>query len=471
MEEDKILITTQYERERFEEHFNASDNFRILFSGKYGSGKTYFLQEYFNIHKDNYEFFHLFPTNYAVSSNEDIVKLLQFDILYEIIEKGLLPSSENMFTGLETAGQFLRKNMSNIFRDVISHCSSIGKKLADIYDTSQKWLGDYESFKKQVNETESDKIINAFDKLLNDVEYDSNTEMIELTLSTIENKQKVLIIDDLDRIDPEHIFRLLNVFSAQLSNYFPAHQLTPQNENKYGFDKVIFVCDIDNIRNIYHAKYGGKTDFLGYIDKFYSIAPYYFNNNKQVAHEAHRFVQSMQSDWPDQDTRMLSSVTRLLLFHNVITLRNLVEKEFTKWELPSTKYPHLVFRFNYYSIGLVDYVIFMFGLKEDALIAIQNHREEIEIERLQKLEVQLTDLLIPFLKNDKDLTDGQYRNDSLNITINYKCQQKFRDTYTIIESITKCDGSPRTTIPIFQLLYIAIDNYCKLIEVPEVIGY
>ena len=45
MEEDKILITTQYERERFEEHFNASDNFRIFFSGKYGSGKTYFLQE------------------------------------------------------------------------------------------------------------------------------------------------------------------------------------------------------------------------------------------------------------------------------------------------------------------------------------------------------------------------------------------------------------------------------------------
>ena len=31
-----------------------------------------------------------------------------------------------------------------------------------------------------------------------------------------DGKKTVLIIDDLDRIDPEHIFRLLNVFAAHL---------------------------------------------------------------------------------------------------------------------------------------------------------------------------------------------------------------------------------------------------------------
>ena len=80
MEEERILIPIQSELEKFDAHIKTENKYRILFSGKYGSGKTYFLQQYFDINKDKYEVFHLFPTNYAVSSNEDIVKLLQFDI-------------------------------------------------------------------------------------------------------------------------------------------------------------------------------------------------------------------------------------------------------------------------------------------------------------------------------------------------------------------------------------------------------
>ena len=108
MEQAPILITTQYEAERFETFLVLPDNHRILFSGKYGSGKTFFLHEFFTTRKkDEYEIFHLFPTNYAIAKNEDVVKLLQFDILYELLVKGYLAPSEKMFSAKETMASFV----------------------------------------------------------------------------------------------------------------------------------------------------------------------------------------------------------------------------------------------------------------------------------------------------------------------------------------------------------------------------
>ena len=476
MEENKILITTQYVREKFKEHICAPNNYRLLFSGKYGSGKTYFLQEYFDINKDKYETFHLFPTNYAVSSNEDIVKLLQFDIMYEIIRKGILEPSEKFFSNKDIIAPFLRNHASGIIRDVVSHCSSIGKKLADIYDNSQKWLDKFESFKQQMNETESDKARAAFEKLLKEVEYCEYTELIELALSNIENKQKVLIVDDLDRIDPEHIFRLLNVFSAQLSDYFPAHASASQNENRFGFDKVIFVCDIDNIRNIYHAKYGEKTDFLGYIDKFYSIGPFYYDNNNQIAHEAHQFVRSIRSEYTEEDCGMLTALTRMLLFHNVIRLRQLVEKSFANWESTEWKYPNLISDINYSSVRLIDYLIFIFGSKDDLINTLKGHNEEVNIDVLKKSDFRLVDLLLPLLQDIRDLplnAQIEYRNNELNTTISFSCQKKYRDKYTIIDydNIKDRKGNRMDTIPYFGLLRTAVERFCEMNEARKVLRY
>ena len=63
-------------------------------------------------------------------------------------------------------------------------------------------------------------------------------------------------MDDLDRLDPESIFRLLNIFSS----FFDRNQ-----KNKFGFDKIIIVADYENIKNIFHHKYGEETDFEGYM--------------------------------------------------------------------------------------------------------------------------------------------------------------------------------------------------------------
>ena len=474
MNQDPILITTQHEAEKFETFLALPDNHRILFSGKYGSGKTFFLHEFFTTReKDKYETFHLFPTNYAIAKNEDVVKLLQFDILYELLVKGYLTPSEKLFTAQESMAGFVQNNFPNIIKDVVSHCGKIGKKLSNVFDTYISWASKYEDYRKGIEQSEEDKAREVFYNLMNEVEYDATTELIEMVSSTID-KQKVLIIDDLDRIDPEHIFRLLNLFSAQTSNYFSAHWPTGQDETRYGFDKIIFVCDIDNIRNIFRAKYGEGVDFSGYIDKFYSIAPYFFNNNHLVAQEAHRLVASINSEWPVQNREHFSSLVRMLLFHNVITLRKLKEKEFALWEYPLRQFPTLIQEYNSLSIGLLDFVHFLYGTKEDALAAIKKHNEEISIDLLEKSGYRLVDLLIPFLKTDAPLTVGNnyiYEDRELDLKLNYKCEKYNRDIYAELLKVFRLDGSNRTKIPFFQLLYIALENYCKLIELPNVIRY
>lgn len=87
--------------------------------------------------------------------------------------------------------------------------------------------------------------------------------------NAVSNVKTVLLIDDLDRLDPEHVFRLFNIFSA--------HYEDSTESNKFGFDKVIFVCDIKNIREMFNHRYGLNVEFTGYIDKFYSTEVFKFD--------------------------------------------------------------------------------------------------------------------------------------------------------------------------------------------------
>ncbi|GEM_PF-3149442 len=47
--------------------------------------------------------------------------------------------------------------------------------------------------------------------------------------------------------------------------------------HKFDFEKVILVCDIENIRKIYEHKYGIGVDFSGYISKFVSKEIFFYN--------------------------------------------------------------------------------------------------------------------------------------------------------------------------------------------------
>lgn len=74
--------------ESFNKHLAINENKSLIFSGSFGTGKTYFLKEYFE-NSTKFHSIHLYPVNYSVASNEDIFELIKYDILFSLLEKNL----------------------------------------------------------------------------------------------------------------------------------------------------------------------------------------------------------------------------------------------------------------------------------------------------------------------------------------------------------------------------------------------
>lgn len=283
----------------FDAHLELEDNERIIFSGRYGIGKTSFLDYYFEKKKKSHFIIRLAPVNYSVSSNEDIFSYIKYDILMQLIEKGEFTFINFDFKKWEVLPFFIATEFKSIlggFLRALTKIASIKYKGVDkIYEELQFLSKKLNEYQEKANKSDSD---NALDFISNITEkegsiYEFNliTEIIIKALGAIDTKEKILIIDDLDRIDPEHIFRLLNVFSAHID--------FKQEGDKFGFSKSIFVCDIDNIRNIFKTRYGADTDFNGYIDKFYSKKVFNFNNKNDLIEILGKLVEDLDfNDYP-----------------------------------------------------------------------------------------------------------------------------------------------------------------------------
>jgi hypothetical protein len=263
----------------FQRHLELPDNNRIVFSGQFGIGKSTFLRKFFENNKKQ-KIIHLYPVNYSISSNEDILELLKYDILYELLANYKIATEEFNFSDTDIASWFIQNHSIDVMTTIVEFLPTIGKPLSAILKTLKELAPKFEQFKKDVKKGELD----AIGVLLSKVESkeggiyrrDFYTDFINRKLAEIKateaDNETILIIDDLDRIDPEHIFRLFNVFAAHFD------VTNSNNENKFGFDRVIFVCDIENIRKIFSHRYGGDVDFNGYIDKFYSTKIFEVNN-------------------------------------------------------------------------------------------------------------------------------------------------------------------------------------------------
>lgn len=268
-------------KEKFTVHLSQEGNDRVLYSGKFGVGKSTFLRHYF---KDNtkYNCIHLYPVNYSILSNEDIFTYLKFDILFDLItDKGVVLQEAKSYDHFYALPEFAKNNWFRFLTLIPLLFDKLGgvipgRGISEVMKGCEQLLKDYNEFVKP-----KDADINEFEKFKADIFnregglYESNaltniirTELAELKSKNDEIRENILIIDDLDRLDPDHIFRLLNVFSAHFDerNRFEGENAS----NKYGFDKIILVCDNENIRNIFKARYGIDTDYNGYIDKFYS---------------------------------------------------------------------------------------------------------------------------------------------------------------------------------------------------------
>lgn len=288
----------------FEQHLNLKWNNRIFFSWKFGSGKTYFLREYFEAHKDEFEFFHIYPVNYQISSNEDIIQFLKYDILIELLKRNedlfevndyfnftdlsrliYLWSSDNK---TEVAQALLRWADTLLGAD-FGIFPKLWKTAADLLPLFKK----FGEFKKTI-EAWDKAVVDDFIEKMNDrnisqTDYLGQLIMDKIKIQTGNNRQSILILDDLDRIDPEHVFRILNVFSAHFNDS------DEWCSNKFWFDKVILVGDIHNLISFFHHKYWITADSTGYFNKFYSIEVFHLENKDLINNFAWGLIGNINS--------------------------------------------------------------------------------------------------------------------------------------------------------------------------------
>ena len=85
VEQTVVTIDTTEYKTSFETFISNDVNKRILFSGRFGSGKTTFLNDFFK--ESEYEVFYLTPIKYTIASNEDIMQLIYVDIISQLLPK------------------------------------------------------------------------------------------------------------------------------------------------------------------------------------------------------------------------------------------------------------------------------------------------------------------------------------------------------------------------------------------------
>lgn len=269
--------------ERFHDHLKNHD--RTILSAKFGDGKSYFLQKFMadEMVKENYVFLTLYPVNYQVEENRDVFELIKYDLLIQMFTQGIM-SPEFKLTKAQALAWCLQLHAPSIAEGLLPIISDLGLDEINVKQvsallTGKKLIGKVKQRIKEIEEPVRDKMIEQFLKEMKKnpiAGQDVITGIIQQGIAAFKNehpdKKIVLIIEDMDRMDPAHLFRILNVFSAHIDyNYrFGANPSQPFVGNKFGLDKVVFVMSYENTENIFHHFYGRNAEFNGYISKFCS---------------------------------------------------------------------------------------------------------------------------------------------------------------------------------------------------------
>lgn len=258
-------IPLDKEIKRFRDHLMIAP--RVIFSAKFGDGKTTFLKEFKESEvMSDYEFFTIHPINYSVAKNEDVFEYIKRDILLQFANRNLLDNFD-LDAAINTIynWQTLYEALSFILQ-FVPHGESIlklidrAKEARDKYQRDKKtWQMYDESFKSQRGGI---------------YEVDGYTMLIKSGINIIHTsgKKTCLIIEDLDRIDPGHLFRILNVLGAHVDE--------ENGQNKFGFSNIVAVMDYDVTKHIFHHFYGEAANYDGYMSKFTSKYVYYFSINE-----------------------------------------------------------------------------------------------------------------------------------------------------------------------------------------------
>lgn len=257
---------------------------RIIFSAKFGDGKSYFLDKFIKSYdekKNDYYFITLHPVNYVVEENRDVIEYIKRDILFQLIKDNRIYDFKEGYDKIFDA--VCNKESLLKLGDFVASIIPI-EGLKDGYEALKDLASTiHEKYKSQDVLHVVDDYLNGFYGKSGSIsECDAFTYLIQKSLEQMMAKS-VLIIEDLDRIDPAHLFRIMNVLSSQVDN--PYYSEVP-NGNKFGFDKIILIMDYEIARHLFHHFYGKEANYEGYMNKFLNTLPYSYS----IKEEAHRQV-------------------------------------------------------------------------------------------------------------------------------------------------------------------------------------
>lgn len=287
--------------EEFEHHISEPDVDRTIFSAKFGDGKTTFFRAFMSKYKDCYDFYTLYPVNYQISSNDQVMDYIKRDILFQMILNGKISPDielpDSVLFQWYISGNLLSivEEIATIAPSLLSDTNEFSKVLkffVKLIGKAKSQINKYSEFEKKIREMDdfdkSVKIIEDFSAGKGNIyEIDAITYLISSKIIS-QSKPSVLIIEDLDRIDPAHLFRIMNVFSAHLDRKYLVSTYEvktkdklnhiDQLKNKFGFAKVIFVMDADGTNSVFKHFYGdSNTNYKGYISKFISKRIFYYS--------------------------------------------------------------------------------------------------------------------------------------------------------------------------------------------------
>ena len=245
----------------FANHLNSHP--RTILSARYGDGKTFFLSKFIKEKKNRFVCIVIHPVNYQVMENKDIFDLIKRDILFQILKENIV-ENDYALTDSQMFALYIQNNVLSVTEMILPYLSAVGsdemvtKSVLSSMATLKLFKKLKEKFKEFNNKESLDEILTSFvDKADNSLIYENDiisriiSANIELYKKKHPRKKIILIIEDLDRMDPAHLFRIMNIFSAHI-DYSYKYFVQPGKDmvgNKFGFDNVIFVLDYNNTTN------------------------------------------------------------------------------------------------------------------------------------------------------------------------------------------------------------------------------
>lgn len=230
-----------------------------------------------------FEFITLYPVNYQVLGNKDIFELIKHDVLLQILQAGIIDVKYEI-TDRMAFEFYIQSHFCTVgesFFEMLKSCGADGMVTKGFFAAfkSVNWLKCLKDkvgeFKKEIDQTAFlDNYLSTFDE--NSVyENDIITKIIRDNIKAYQEKngkRVVLVIEDVDRLDPAHLFRIMNVFSAHMDYGYRSMQPIDSSlvGNKFGVSNVVFVMHEKNTEALFHHFYGECADYDGYMSKFYN---------------------------------------------------------------------------------------------------------------------------------------------------------------------------------------------------------